>query len=511
MTRRPGAPAPPRRGVDLRPLAVVAAAVSVLAVGGALPVWAGLAHHVALPPLDLAADVRVLLAEAPSYPAFAAGLAVAVAARAVVLAAVLGALDRAGLRRGLAFYGVALVPALAAGVLGFSGVAAVYALFLWAGAALALTTALALGPVPWAGRGGDGRPVVLAYLGGLLVVSLASTLAGAALQVALVWASAGLTALTVRRLATPASPGSRPRRWRRWRRRPGVALVLPLALTVTAPRAGLPAAPAGPAAGTLLLVPGNGGSSGTSTMFLLDPAALGYRCDQTAYFSYAGRGDGAPRRDARCPITRGAPYAAADTRRPPADLVAAFRAQIADLPPPVVVVAHSQGGWIAAAALTGDLADRVEAVVLLGAFPRHERGYVLDGTGGGVAGTDGLEAVTAVLRGLDATTFAPRAPMARAHLGRPGGVASLMVDGFPARARVATVTSAFDLPAMGPDWRLPGATDLCPVYVHHGSLPTADRVHQQVRGFLTGEPAPSCGWWRRWPTQAFTPFGAPGP
>src|SRR5690606_24229153 len=135
---------------------------------------------------------------------------------------------------------------------------------------------------------------------------------------------------------------------------------------------GLPAAPAAPPAGTLFLVPGNGGSSGTSTMFLLDPAALGYRCDQTAYFSYAGRGDGAPRRDARCPITRGAPYTAADTRRPPAGLVAAFRAQLADLPPPVVVVAHSQGGWLAAAALTGDLADRVEAVVLLGAFPRHE-------------------------------------------------------------------------------------------------------------------------------------------
>src|SRR5690606_20861580 len=132
---------------------------------------------------------------------------------------------------------------------------------------------------------------------------------GAALQVALVWASAGLTALTVRRLATAASPGSRSRRWRR---RPRVALVLPLALTVTAPTAGLPAAPAAPPAGTLFLVPGNGGSSGTSTLVVLAPAGLGYRCAQPAYCSSAGRGDGAPGRAARSPITRGAPYTAAD-------------------------------------------------------------------------------------------------------------------------------------------------------------------------------------------------------
>ena len=46
-----------------------------LAVGvGWLPSWAGAVHLAALPPLDVAADLRLLLARAPSHPVFAVGL-----------------------------------------------------------------------------------------------------------------------------------------------------------------------------------------------------------------------------------------------------------------------------------------------------------------------------------------------------------------------------------------------------------------------------------------------------
>ena len=498
-------------GVDHLPLVAVAAAVTGLVAAGALPAWAGLAHHVALPPLDLFADVRVLLAEAPSYPWFVVGLVASVALRSLALAVMLGSLDRPAMARTAAFYGAAVVPALVAGVLGFAAVAVVYALFLWTAVGLAVAAVLALGPLPWRGwRWHAGaRWVVVGYLAALLVVSLASALGTDLVQVGLVWVSAGLSAVVVLRLS---GRGRGPRPWAR--ARPVVVAMVALAAVAPAPAAPpLPAsverAPA--REGTLFLVPGIGASSGTSTMFRLEPAALGFDCAQTVYFSYAGRGAGAPQRSARCPITRGAPYVAEHTHRPMAELAATFRAQIADLAPPVVVVAHSQGGWVAASAL-GDTPDpAVHTVVLVGAFPRHQHGYVLDGTGAGLVGTDGMEALTAALRGAGATSFDPRAPLPREYLGTTGAVADLMADGFPRHVQVVTMTGALDLPVMGADWRLDGATDLCPVYVDHGGLITSREVHRSIDRVLDGRGQAGCGWWRRWPALAFTAFGVPPP
>lgn len=523
----PGAVGP----IDLRPLVAVAGAVTALTLLGAVPAWAGLAHHLALPPLDLFADVRLLVSEAPSGPWFVAGVVVTTGLRAAVLAAVLGALDRRGLLAAVAFYGVALLPALVAAVLGFTAVAGLYALFLWAGVAIAALALAVLGPRPWTrpGRRRYALPAVVAYAAALLVVSLASALGSAWLQVVLVWVSAGLTALTAGWMAGALHLGrsggaGRRRAVPRGRLRPVTSALLVVSLmAVPAGRGATPAPePAagagpdpGPAAatagrvGTLFLVPGIGGSTGTSDMFRLDPAALGYDCGRTAYFSYAGPGDGGPRREARCPVTRGAPYGQEDTGRPLGELAASFRAQLAGLPPPVVVVTHSQGAWVAAAGLDGTVAPLVEAVVVLGGFPRHERGYQLDGSGAGAVGTDGLEAVMAGLRALGMTSADPRAPLLRDLLGTPGAVAALMDDAFPGDVRVATVTSAFDLPIMPRHWRLGGAVDLCPVYRDHGDLPVAEVVLAEVRRFLDGGGEDDCGWWRRWPTQAFTAFGIP--
>jgi pimeloyl-ACP methyl ester carboxylesterase len=260
----------------------------------------------------------------------------------------------------------------------------------------------------------------------------------------------------------------------------------------------------------LFLVPGVGAATGTSSMFGFDPEALGFACEQTAYFSYAGQGAGAPQRDAVCPITTGAPYRAEDTRRPVEELAATFRDQLAELEPPVVVVAHSQGAWVAAAGIDRTLAPDVAAAVLISAFPRHERGYVLDGPGRGMVGTDGVELLTSVLRALDATSFHPRAPLAREHLGTRGAIRELMEHGIPPGLRVATVTSAFDLPVMGGEWRLDGAVDTCPVYVHHGGLPFSAAAQAQIRRFLDGGEQDPCGWWRRWPAMAATAFSVPG-
>lgn len=503
-----------RRQPDVRPLAIVAAALTVLGAAGVVPVWAGVPHHVALPPLDLFADVRVLLAEAPSLPSFLAGLAAVITLRSIVLAAMLRSLDRAGLARAARFYGTALPIALMAGGLGFAGVAAVYSLFLWAGITVAVVAALLLGPRPWqpSGRPGRGAGRVAAYLGALLVLSLLSALGETGLQLLVVWASAVLTAATAHWLGR-GHAGTRTRPVSATGA--ALALVALVALVAIATARPVPSAtaPARPSPrGTLLVVPGIGGSSGTSTMFRLDAAALGYDCDHTIYFSYAGPGTGAPQRDARCPIRRGAPYRPDDTHRPLGELARSFRAQYAELEPPVVVVAHSQGGWVAAAALGRNAGVAPpSAVVLLGAFPGHRSGYQLDGTGAGVVGTDLLEALTATLRATGGTTFDPRAPLARQLLGTRGAVDDLMRQGFGPGVRVVTVTSAYDLPVMAGDRQEPGADDACPVYVHHGSLPRSSQVHDQIRRALQRGVEGGCGWWRRWPTQAFTAFAVPPP
>jgi alpha-beta hydrolase superfamily lysophospholipase len=494
---------------DLRPLAAVAALVTLLVAAGLLPSWAGALHHVALPPLDLMADVRVLLAEASSYPAFVVGVAAVLALRCAVLAAMLGAIDGAGFARAARFYAAALPFAIVAGGLGFSGTAVLYSPFLWTAAALTLAVALVAAPRPWRGAVPAGRVVarVAAYLAGLLVLSLPSALGTSGVRVILVWCSAALTAVTIRWLERPAP---------RSRNTAAVVLVVGAALLVVLGVAGLVAADEQRPAtarrmpGTLFVVPGIGGASGTSTMFRLDPAAIGFTCDQTVYFSYAGPGDGAPQRAARCSVRHGAPYVAADTHRPLHEAVATFREQYTGLDPPVVVIAHSQGAWIAAAALR-DAAGAVQpsAVVLVGAFPAHRGGYQLDGTGRSLVATDLLEVLTAGLRGLGATSFDPRAPLPAELLGTEGAVDEVMRHGFPPGVPVAAVTSAFDLPIMAAEREGPGITSLCPLYVHHGSLPRAPQVEEQIRAALAGEPPAPCPWWRRWPARAFAAFGVP--
>ena len=545
--------------------------MSALGLLDVVPIWVGLAHHTALPPLDLFADVRVLLAEAPSYPWFAVSLLIVVLVRAALLAAVVASLrpdrgnpaprgeavgvsrvspsphdhpwwrpPRAAVVGALRFYGLALPLALVAGALGFASVAAVYAWFLWIGVGVATIALVGLGPVPWprGEQAGRRRLRVLVYLFGLLVISFISAVGNTAIRVALVWASVGLTVAAACWLSGSV-------RWhvpRIPRRAPAGAATLALLAgtslaggllpeqpggtevsTTTAARRSLAEGPwAGPSPdgrsplpdgarqpGTLLVVPGIGGSSGTATMFRFDPAAIGFDCQNTAYFSYAGPGDGAHQRQAACPITSGAPYREADTRRPLDQLAGWFRELLADLEPPVVVVAHSQGAWVAAAALAGEAAPPVaiDAVVLIGAFPGHERGYVLDGTGAGVVGTDALEAIMAGLRGVGATSFHPRAELPRALLGTPGAVRDLL-RGLARETRVVNITAALDVPVMAEGWRLPGALNPCPVPVDHGGLPTSGHTQRQIRRALAGEQG-NCRGWQQWPTRAFTAFGIP--
>jgi pimeloyl-ACP methyl ester carboxylesterase len=481
-------------------------AVTGLSAAGALPVWSGSPHHAALPPLDLFADVRVLLSQTSSYPRFVVGLALTLGGRVVVLAALLGALDRSRLLRAAHFYAAALPLALIAGGFAFAGTTAVYSTFVWIGVVIAVVTVLVAVPRFWrAGGWLRTLPKVLVYLVALLVTSLVATLGTTTTRVATVWVSGALTAATIHWIGRDQGDVVR-------RRLPPVAgVVAVVAVTIGA----VTVSPASPPslvrarAASLFLVPGIGGSSGTSTLFHLDPGTLGFDCEDTTYFSYAGTGDGAPQREAQCPITSGAPYRAQDTRRPLDELVRSFRAQYAELEPPVVVVAHSQGGWVAAAALARlPPPTPPGALVLLGSFPGHRTSYAVD-RGPGVVGTDLLELLTALLRRTDATSFHPRAPLARALLGTRGAVAATVQEALDAGVPIVTVTSAFDLPIMTDHRDLRGVTALCPVAVQHGDLPRSEAVLAAVREALDASVAPACGPWPRWPLLALSAFAVP--
>lgn len=489
-------------------LAVVAVGLAALDV---VPVSPALPHVVALPPLDLFADVRLLYAEASGPTGFVAGLAVALTVRVLLVAAVLGSLGRRVVRAALVAYLAALPFALVAGGLAFSAVAARYALFLWVSIGVAVVVALVVSPLPWGvGWSGRARLVVGGYLVGLLVVSLVAAQGGEGARMVLTAVSAGLTWWAIR-LLTRTGPTAR---GADVRPRPTVLAPLLVLALLVAPIASAtaPSGPdaSGPRRGSLLLVPGIGGGSGTNTMFELDPASLGYACAQTYYYSYAGPGDGAPQRDAVCPIRTGAPYGPDDTLRPVEELADGFRRQLLELPPPVAVVANSQGGWIAAAGLDGGGGDGTGAVVLIGAFGGLDAGYPLGSGEPGAVGTETLRGLTRFLRDRGWTNFDPDAPLA-VDVMASGEVDDLVTRLADGPTPVGTVTSAFDLPVTALGAQPEGVSAGCPVFHAHGDLLHAPAVREQVRRILDGDEAGPCPWWRRWPTAAFAAFGAPTP
>lgn len=137
-----------RRALVLVGLAV---AVALLVTVGPLPRHSGLPHLVAVPPLGFFADLRLLVAAANSYPVFIAGVAASLAVRISVLALLLGSLRRHARMAGTV-YAAALVPALLAATVQFSGQAVLYARLFWPGPMLMAVTLAVLGPAVWQRR-----------------------------------------------------------------------------------------------------------------------------------------------------------------------------------------------------------------------------------------------------------------------------------------------------------------------------------------------------------------------
>jgi hypothetical protein len=429
------------------PLAVLAALAIGLALGGVVPRWPGLAHLVALPPLDLAVDLRLLVAQAPSYPALLLGAAVSVSIRTLLLGTLLFTIGRAssfgwGLVRALKLYLAALVPLAAAAGLEFAGLAAVFAWYAGGGLALTMVTTVWLAPRALAPHGSRlrGVPIVLASVLALLVVGAVAELTGTWGAVLAVVASAGLTAATLVYLGSERAPP----------RSPSPAVALLVALTAVAPLHDVPAGQVAPNA-TLLIVPGVDTSSGRGAAYRLDVGAIGFPCDRVFYFSYRGPGEGAPSGEARCPIRLHRQYAETSTQRPLAELVEMFALQVAEIQrateaAPLVVVTHSQGGAIAWRAVAEGRAANVSHIVALAGFPHSPVAYPAPGDDGpGRAGADALRALSWFSRFLGAGAFDPDAPLARELLARSNGLEDVFAQPLPAGVTGASLFATMDL------------------------------------------------------------------
>lgn len=512
----------------------LAAVVALLPTFGVLPRHSALLHLVALPPLGLLTDVRLLVAAAPSYPAFIVGVVVSLTVRTSLLALLLGSL-RGNARFATTLYAVALGPALLAALLQFAGQAAFYARLLWPAPMVMAVTLALLAPTAWQHRGrlrsaarqtlrhGLRVDVLVPY--GLLLVGLgavadawgtpaagvadAAAAAGAAgaaaadagggtavtpgntvVMVAAVFLSAAATFVAIEALAAP--PPTRP-----------VVLLAAvavagtaLALLVDESRQEGPVVAPQEREGSLLLMSGINSSSGSGAIFEVHPSVYGYPCERTFHYSYAGVGDGAPQRDSACPITTGAPYGAVDTQRPLDALTATFAHQVAELPPPVTVIAHSQAPWIAWQALAEHPDLDVGRLVLLGPFPDNSLGYPPPRSAGpGRIGGDGIRLLASFGQALG-FGFDPNAPLARELLATPGASRRVLSQPLPENIDVLEIPAIVDLPLRSRGSSVDGAVTACPARTAHPYLPLAGETHVALHRFQAGEPLPVCPRWR---------------
>lgn len=508
------------RRLDPLPLAGVAAAVLLLVVIGIFPVWPGLIQLVALPPLDLMSDLRVLLVYAPGWPAFVVALVGLIAVRAAVLALLLGGLTRDRFWFAVRFYLLVLPVAAGAAAVTYTGQAILFYGAFWVGLVIVIVLLALAAAVPWLApprlRSGLRRALsdkfrlgtVGAYLAALLVLGMAADASGTAVTLLAVAVSAGLTWLTAQALY--ADPGLVVAR-RLVAVLPAAALVALGAVAFTGADSPLRAPyPDEPRAGSIMLMSGIDSSSGSGAMLEIDPHALRYPCDQTFYFSYAGPGDGQPQEDAICEIEHGAPYDPIDTMRSRAEVVPFLEAQVAEMQPPAVVAGHSQGAWLLWEAAAEDRLPGVEIIVLVGPFSASTVGYPEAGTDAqGRVGRMVLGVFTNVARPGGTTTFAPDSPLGREWLADPDAIEQTLARPLPAGIRALSIPSLFDLPLMPDEAHIDGATSTCPVPALHPDLPYAPELQDALHRFLDGEQEPDCPVWRHAVGPSLRSFTAP--
>lgn len=471
------------------PLGALTVVTLLLVAVGPMPNWPGLAHAVALPPLDLAMDLRVLVARAPGYPQLALGLAASLVVRMALLGALFVTLGvtrspRVAFGYAARLYVAALVPLAVAGAFTFAGLASLYAWYAWFGVALAVLIAVILSVRRLARPGTRLRQTAL-VIGYLIVLTGVGALGrlrpwGAPVAVVL---SAVLTGVVLSRLVAPRPGHRRAHTWAKV----ATGFLLAAALVVPPARAQAPVA----SDASLFIVPGVDTETGQGAAFRIDPAALGFSCERVFYFSYRGPDGDAPQGEAACPIRLHRPYAARATRAPIGLLVDAFDAQLAAIREqtggaPIVVVTHSQGAVIAWRAAARGRAEGVVALVALGGFPHSPVGYPpprVDGPGR--IGADALRVVSWFSRVLGFGTFDPDSPLARETLARTNGLEEVFGEPLPTGTTGVLLFASADA-IVAPEGReLPEDATFDIVATHVGITESA-AAGSAVRAILSG-------------------------
>ncbi|GAB3228143.1 hypothetical protein GCM10027447_19970 [Glycomyces halotolerans] len=495
------------------PLGVVAVAVIVAEGAGLLPRWPGLTHLVALPPLDLFADMRLLLAMSVSWPAFIAAAAGLFSMRVVTLAVLLGGPSRERLRFAAAYYGALWLPMLAAALADFVGHALVFARMFWPAVAAVAVLALMTAALPWRGRSrmraawpeawrGGLRVGIVGPYGAALVAIGAAAHLWPALIAPLIALSAATTAMAAALLRRPPRPGGR-------LRLAAAAAVFVVAATLFVATRGVEQPPPPEArAGSLMVMSGINSSSGNGAVFELDPRRLGYTCDQLYHYSYAGPGDGQPRGRSVCPVRSGAPFNPEDTRRPVIEQAIAFSRQVEDLPRPLVVLSHSHSAWVLWLAVSRGMAPEVDAVILIGPFQESVLGYPPAGEEGpGAVAGDLMRWLRPMGRAVG-LEYGPDDPASLETLADPSGPGRIFSRPLPDEVRALSVSASTDLPLMPSGWRLPVDRNACPVRAPHPYLPDAPATLDEINRFLDGRAPRTCPAWRDWGAVAVQAFGA---
>jgi hypothetical protein len=506
------------------PLALLTVVVTVLVAIGVLPEWPGIVQTVGLAPLDVNTDLRMLFVGAPSYPIFVGLLVVSLAIRSVVLAAMMGRLSWSGVWFALRFYLVTLPLGILSAAAFFASPATLFYLLFWIGFVLLLVQMCLFAAAPWASeprlwtsftsqaRRGFRLGTVAAYLLLATILGAAADAGGHVVTTMLVPVSGALTYATVWVLAVDPNW-----RWLRIGRR-SLALCAYLALyalvlvVVTGPPGPVPAGDDVPSRqGSLLLMSGVDSSSGSGAILEIDPRALGYSCDQTYYYSYAGPGDGQPQNDAQCPIRTGAPYEPRHTFDTTPVLVQHFVDQVEAVPEPVTVATHSQGVWIVWEALAEHGPMGVTDLVLIGPFPDNPVSYPpFRGHEPGRVGTDVIDhLVSNLARPGGTSAFQHDSPLAVELLSDPDATAAIWSKPLSEEIAVLSVPSSFDLPITGTSHDVDGAVNVCPLPVAHPNLPYSQDFVDAVNRQLDGLAPSGCPWWRTAVGTFGRPFGVP--
>lgn len=493
-------PANLARTVMLRmwPLAAVTVVVVGLSLAGLIPTWSGLIYLVGVPPLDIFADLRLLLVLAPSWPVFVLLLVVVMAIRVVILAHLMGGVNGPRIRFAFAFYGAAALPALISAQLSYMGYAVLYVRVFWVSIWITLLTFIVLAAAPWSGKEKLRSAIAeglcsyrrLAILAGYLAV--VAILGGVAeVQPGLIVGFVVLVAIATALVLT-ALPRVGARRSLLWPVPIAVVTVILFLASWGADRVLEDEPQPAGRVGSLMVMSGINSSSGDGAVYRLEPDSFGFSCDQMYYYSYAGPGDGVDHATGVCPIRTGALFQGHHTHQPMELLAQHLAEQVEGLPRPVTVIEHSHSAWVAWLAASTYPDVPIDHIIVLSAFRESGHGFVDAHTNApGRISSDLLRIVAPIATqlGMD---LAIDTPALDRMLGEPDGPAQIMQAPLADHIRSLSVVAATDLTLMPKGWRLEADVNACPVWNSHPTLPNSPAVAHEINRFLDGGEEESC-------------------